>query len=80
MGFFSPLGRPQNRYFGIWYRKISRGTVVWVANRKNPIINNTSGIIRIGSRGIMLSSEESTDAFFGCHIIQDLLKIQWLSY
>lgn len=62
MGFFSPLGRPQNRYFGIWYRKISRGTVVWVANRKNPIINNTSGIIRIGSRGIMLSSEESTDS------------------
>ncbi|GJS05066.1 G-type lectin S-receptor-like serine/threonine-protein kinase, partial [Tanacetum coccineum] len=36
-------GKSKNRYLGIWYKKISEGTVVWVANRQTPI-NNTSGM------------------------------------
>ncbi|MFS7960430.1 putative non-specific serine/threonine protein kinase [Helianthus anomalus] len=35
LGFFSP-GKSKNRYVGIWYKKISTGTVVWVANRETP--------------------------------------------
>ncbi|WOG90620.1 hypothetical protein DCAR_0309864 [Daucus carota subsp. sativus] len=60
MGFFSYEHSPQNRYFGIWYKKISSGTVIWVANRETAIAN-TSGVIRVTSRGIVVSSSQSTD-------------------
>ncbi|KAK8612558.1 hypothetical protein V6N13_092670 [Hibiscus sabdariffa] len=49
LGFFSP-GSSTNRYIGIWYHQIPVKTVVWVANRDNPI-NDTSGILRIDGRG-----------------------------
>ncbi|XVE89090.1 hypothetical protein DITRI_Ditri19aG0122400 [Diplodiscus trichospermus] len=51
LGFFSP-GSSRNRYVGIWYShsQVSEMTVVWVANRENPI-NDTSGILSIDSRG-----------------------------
>ncbi|KAF5777995.1 putative non-specific serine/threonine protein kinase [Helianthus annuus] len=42
LGFFSP-GKSKNRYLGIWYKKISYGTVVWVANRETAIAD-TSGL------------------------------------
>ncbi|KAL2337350.1 hypothetical protein Fmac_011796 [Flemingia macrophylla] len=41
LGFFSP-GSSTNRYIGIWYKIISVKTVVWVANRDNPIKDNTN--------------------------------------
>lgn len=41
MGFFSP-GSSNNRYVGIWYRNIPVKTVVWVANRDNPITRDNS--------------------------------------
>ncbi|XP_039060281.1 G-type lectin S-receptor-like serine/threonine-protein kinase RKS1 [Hibiscus syriacus] len=49
LGFFSP-GSSRNRYVGIWYHQIPGKTVVWVANRDNPI-KDTSGILRIDGRG-----------------------------
>ncbi|XVF82410.1 hypothetical protein PTKIN_Ptkin16aG0045200 [Pterospermum kingtungense] len=49
LGFFS-LGRSKNRYVGIWYYQHPEQTVVWVANRENPI-NDTSGILSIDSLG-----------------------------
>ncbi|XVF40630.1 hypothetical protein PTKIN_Ptkin01aG0129400 [Pterospermum kingtungense] len=49
LGFFSP-GSSSNRYVGIWYYQILPITVVWVANRENPI-NDTSGILSIDGRG-----------------------------
>ncbi|KAL8132951.1 hypothetical protein AgCh_008429 [Apium graveolens] len=58
MGFFSTDGLPQNRYFGIWYKKISNGTVVWVANRDNPL-TNTSGIVSVTSKGILVLANET---------------------
>ncbi|XVF82408.1 hypothetical protein PTKIN_Ptkin16aG0045000 [Pterospermum kingtungense] len=48
-GFFS-LGSSRNRYVGIWYYQHPEQTVVWVANRENPI-NDTSGILSIDSLG-----------------------------
>ncbi|EXC10167.1 G-type lectin S-receptor-like serine/threonine-protein kinase [Morus notabilis] len=48
-GFFTP-GNSNNRYVGIWYKKISVQTVVWVANRCNPI-NDSSGSLSINSTG-----------------------------
>ncbi|WOH05049.1 hypothetical protein DCAR_0624461 [Daucus carota subsp. sativus] len=63
MGFFSPGGRPQNRYFGIWYKKISKGTVIWLANRETPVANG-SGIVRVNSRGIMVGTNESNSVIW----------------
>ncbi|XP_021976985.1 G-type lectin S-receptor-like serine/threonine-protein kinase At4g27290 [Helianthus annuus] len=52
LGFFSP-GRSKNRYVGIWYKKISTGTVVWVANRETPITDK-SGMLELSRHGNLL--------------------------
>ncbi|XP_028055745.1 G-type lectin S-receptor-like serine/threonine-protein kinase At4g27290 isoform X2 [Camellia sinensis] len=46
LGFFTPGADSKNRYVGIWYKKISTGTVVWVANRETPIPDK-SGVLKI---------------------------------
>ncbi|CAL5393093.1 unnamed protein product [Camellia sinensis] len=51
MGFFSP-GNSQNTCLGIWYKKISVRTVVWVANREIPLLN-FSGILTVLDPGIL---------------------------
>ncbi|CAL5390588.1 unnamed protein product [Camellia sinensis] len=51
MGFFS-LGNSQNTYLGIWYKKISPKTVVWVANRDIPLIDS-SGVLTVINPGII---------------------------
>ncbi|KAL8132939.1 G-type lectin S-receptor-like serine/threonine-protein kinase At4g27290 isoform X1 [Apium graveolens] len=58
MGFFNTSRLPQNRYFGIWYKKISEGTVVWVANRDHPV-TNTSGVVTLTRTGILVLANES---------------------
>ncbi|XP_071732897.1 G-type lectin S-receptor-like serine/threonine-protein kinase At4g27290 isoform X2 [Rutidosis leptorrhynchoides] len=52
MGFFSP-GNSKNRYLGIWYKKISTGTVVWVANRETPITDKLS-VFKVTKEGNLL--------------------------
>ncbi|KAJ0505280.1 putative protein kinase RLK-Pelle-DLSV family [Helianthus annuus] len=49
LGFFSP-GKYKNRYVGIWFKKISYGTVVWVANRNTPIADK-SGMLKLNRLG-----------------------------
>ncbi|KAL8506044.1 hypothetical protein ACS0TY_017053 [Phlomoides rotata] len=51
LGFFSP-GNSKNRYVGIWYKKIPVETVVWVANRDNPLTER-SGVLRVEETGIL---------------------------
>ncbi|KAK1419628.1 hypothetical protein QVD17_28853 [Tagetes erecta] len=57
LGFFSP-GKSKNRYLGIWYKKISTGTNVWVANREKPITDK-SGMLKLSRDGnlIVLSGD-----------------------
>ncbi|KAJ4828221.1 hypothetical protein Tsubulata_713111 [Turnera subulata] len=54
LGFFSP-GNSSKRYVGIWFSNssVSVQTVVWVANRDNPI-NDTSGVLSIDSHGYLV--------------------------
>ncbi|XP_058071210.1 G-type lectin S-receptor-like serine/threonine-protein kinase B120 [Magnolia sinica] len=49
LGFFSPENS-KNRYVGIWFAKIPTQTVVWIANRENPV-TDSSGVFKIGSDG-----------------------------
>ncbi|KAL3729978.1 hypothetical protein ACJRO7_027042 [Eucalyptus globulus] len=51
LGFFSP-GSSKNRYVGIWYKKLSAGRVVWVANRENPL-NDSSGVLKLTPQGVL---------------------------
>ena len=59
LGFFSP-GSSKNRYLGIWYKNIPVQTVVWVANRLNPI-NDSSGLLMINrtSSLVLMSNNKS---------------------
>ncbi|KAI3675436.1 hypothetical protein L1987_85026 [Smallanthus sonchifolius] len=41
LGFFCP-GNSTNHYVGIWYKKISTRTVLWVANRNTPLTDTFS--------------------------------------
>ena len=62
LGFFSP-GNSNYRYLGIWYKKIPVKTVVWVANRGNPI-TDASGVMMINSSGsLVLLGQNSTFAW-----------------
>ncbi|KAK7312941.1 hypothetical protein VNO77_37209 [Canavalia gladiata] len=49
LGFFCP-GSSGNCYLGIWYRRIPVKTVVWVANRTNPI-KDKSSMLHINKEG-----------------------------
>jgi serine/threonine protein kinase len=40
LGFFSP-GNSTNYYIGIWFKNVSVQTVVWVANRDNPLTSSS---------------------------------------
>ncbi|THG13844.1 hypothetical protein TEA_014322 [Camellia sinensis var. sinensis] len=60
LGFFSTKNETSNRrYVGIWYNKISEQTVVWVANRDNPI-NGSSGAISINQDGNLVIYEHNS--------------------
>ena len=63
LGFFTP-GKSTNRYLGIWYNNNPNQTVVWVANRLNPI-NDSSGLLMVNSSGsiVVLSQNSSTVAW-----------------
>ncbi|RWR94795.1 G-type lectin S-receptor-like serine/threonine-protein kinase RKS1 isoform X1 [Cinnamomum micranthum f. kanehirae] len=55
LGFFGPPNS-KNRYIGIWFNKIPNQTVVWVANRENPV-SDSSGILTINARNLLLVGE-----------------------
>ncbi|PON45409.1 S-receptor-like serine/threonine-protein kinase [Trema orientale] len=51
LGFFSP-NNSRNQYIGIWYKGVSPLTVVWVANRENPLpATDSLASLVIGSNG-----------------------------
>ncbi|XP_054776972.1 G-type lectin S-receptor-like serine/threonine-protein kinase At1g11410 isoform X2 [Prosopis cineraria] len=53
LGFFTPSNNSRNRYVGIWFHRFSKQTLVWVANRENPV-NDTSGVLSISAHGNMV--------------------------
>lgn len=61
LGFFIPANASNNhRYIGIWYSRTAGQEVIWVANRRHPIISN-SAILSIAINGSLLVTDgEST--------------------
>ncbi|KAF5783670.1 putative non-specific serine/threonine protein kinase [Helianthus annuus] len=62
LGFFSPANST-NRYVGVWYNKVSEQTVVWVANRDQPI-TNSSGILSVDETGNLVLHEKDQGLVF----------------
>ncbi|XP_073109384.1 G-type lectin S-receptor-like serine/threonine-protein kinase At2g19130 [Elaeis guineensis] len=50
LGFFTS-GNPHKYYLGIWYKKVSKQTVVWVANRERPVFNTSSSELKLSKNG-----------------------------
>ncbi|KAB1223035.1 G-type lectin S-receptor-like serine/threonine-protein kinase RKS1 [Morella rubra] len=65
LGFFSPPDSSR-RFVGIWYYQLpeAKRTVVWVANRDNPL-NDTSGVLSINGQGnLVLNSKNGSIPFW----------------
>nr|XP_043620442.1 G-type lectin S-receptor-like serine/threonine-protein kinase At4g27290 isoform X2 [Erigeron canadensis] len=60
LGFFRPNGS-ENRYVGIWYKKISVKTVVWVANRDRPLTGAAPGVVKIVDPGNLVIMNNVTN-------------------
>ncbi|TXG67207.1 hypothetical protein EZV62_008482 [Acer yangbiense] len=58
LGFFSP-GNSKSRYLGIWHKECP-GTIVWVANRNNPI-HDRHGVLCIGNYGNFILLNRTKD-------------------
>ncbi|KAK1422633.1 hypothetical protein QVD17_17919 [Tagetes erecta] len=56
LGFFNPGNN--KLYIGIWYKKISPKTIVWVANRDSPVFSS-SGKLTIGDNGNLILLNEA---------------------
>ncbi|KAF2303700.1 hypothetical protein GH714_021351 [Hevea brasiliensis] len=67
LGFFSP-GYLGHRYLGIWYHKVREQTVVWVANRNNPI-NGSTGVLSIDRLGnLILYSNHNQEVVWSTNV------------
>uniref|UniRef100_A0A199UBJ6 Bulb-type lectin domain-containing protein n=1 Tax=Manihot esculenta TaxID=3983 RepID=A0A199UBJ6_MANES len=44
LGFFTPNNSSRNQYVGIWFTEVSPQTVIWVANRENPITSSSASL------------------------------------
>ncbi|KAI3675491.1 hypothetical protein L1987_85081 [Smallanthus sonchifolius] len=60
LGFFSPGNASENRYLGIWFKRLATGTVLWVANRETAI-KSKSGELRFSSDGFLVLRDSATN-------------------
>ncbi|XP_039139972.1 receptor-like serine/threonine-protein kinase SD1-8 [Dioscorea cayenensis subsp. rotundata] len=58
LGFFKPVNSNKS-YVGLWYNKISKRTIVWVANRKDPVTTST-GTLSISDNGSLLITDQNS--------------------
>lgn len=62
LGFFKP-GNSSNYYIGIWYKKITRQTIVWVANRDRPVSDKNRATLKISGGNLVLLNESSVQVW-----------------
>ena len=66
LGFFSP-GNSSYRYLGIWFVKVPNQTIVWVANRNDPIIDS-SGVLSINPYGNLVLYDSSNRLLWSTNV------------
>jgi hypothetical protein len=78
LGFFTP-GNSNKRYLGIWYKNIPIQTVVWVANRINPI-NDSSGTLTLNNiTGNLVLTQKNNETVVWSTTSNSLRKKQEIS-
>ncbi|KAG5113962.1 hypothetical protein JHK82_037231 [Glycine max] len=70
LGFFTPR-RSSSRYIGIWYKNVKPQTVVWVANRDNPL-NDTSGNLTIAADGNIVLFDGAGNRIWSTNIYRSI--------
>ncbi|KAH7662273.1 alpha-D-mannose-specific plant lectins domain-containing protein [Dioscorea alata] len=61
LGFFRHSSSSSNLYLGLWYSNITPKTIVWVANRKDPVINSNIAVLSISTNGnLLITNQNST--------------------
>ena len=58
LGFFTP-GNSSNYYIGMWYGRLPTKTVVWVANRDQPLSDPSSSTLQLSHDGRLVLLKES---------------------
>ncbi|KAL0353178.1 UNVERIFIED_CONTAM: G-type lectin S-receptor-like serine/threonine-protein kinase [Sesamum angustifolium] len=66
VGFFSP-GNTTNRYMGIW-NDVSQTSIVWVANRDKPLINDSSGTITVSEDGNLVLMSQQKEILWSSNV------------
>ncbi|KAI4320759.1 hypothetical protein MLD38_034204 [Melastoma candidum] len=69
LGFFS-AENSESRFLGIWY-STAPDTVVWVANRENPL-NDSSGVLEFGDDGNVVLLDWSRTVFWSSNMSRTL--------
>ncbi|KAJ1685796.1 hypothetical protein LUZ63_017186 [Rhynchospora breviuscula] len=67
VGFFKPGNASNNWYIGIWFGNISQQTVVWVANRENPVTNAEASKLAISSDGNLVLLNQNQTIVWSTH-------------
>ncbi|XP_056177583.1 G-type lectin S-receptor-like serine/threonine-protein kinase At2g19130 [Syzygium oleosum] len=62
LGFFTP-GNSTYSYIGIWYNKVRVPTIVWVANRDNPITDRYSTELKISGGNLVMVNDSRVPAW-----------------
>nr|XP_023889530.1 G-type lectin S-receptor-like serine/threonine-protein kinase At2g19130 [Quercus suber]POE64651.1 g-type lectin s-receptor-like serine/threonine-protein kinase [Quercus suber] len=58
LGFFTPGNSSRSNYYiGMWYKKVSLRTIVWVANRETPVSDRSSSVFKILDGNLVLFNE-----------------------
>ena len=63
LGFFTP-GNSQNYYIGIWNKNLHNGTVLWVANRQQPVSEPKLSVLELVENGNLTLSSPSKVAIW----------------
>ncbi|XP_028190213.1 G-type lectin S-receptor-like serine/threonine-protein kinase At2g19130 [Glycine soja] len=62
LGFFKP-GNSSNYYIGIWYKRVTIQTIVWVANRDNPVSDKSTAKLTISGGNLVLLDASSNQVW-----------------
>ncbi|XP_057455423.1 G-type lectin S-receptor-like serine/threonine-protein kinase At2g19130 [Lotus japonicus] len=63
LGFFKPGNNSSNYYIGMWYKKVSQPTFVWVANRDHPISDKKTAKLTISGGNLVLFDGSSNQVW-----------------
>ncbi|EEF44415.1 G-type lectin S-receptor-like serine/threonine-protein kinase At2g19130 [Ricinus communis] len=68
LGFFRP-GNSSYHYIGIWYKNLPNQTVVWVANREQPVSDLSISALKISEDGNLVLLNQSRNALWSTNSV-----------